>query len=626
MPNLAQRGLSRESVLHIFILFSFAVSQPLFDILAKYPEYFVAHQTTMGDLLILVLLFSALPPMAAVAMEWLAWRVNESVGRFSHLAGICLLVTAIVNPVAKTLPNSWNGLRILLAFVIGLFVAWVYDRFRHLRTLLTLLAPGILLFPAVFLLNERMQDAVSKDQPAETELVTNIRAVEVGSDVPIVMIILDELPITSLMNQHREIDAERFPAFGLLARSSTWYRNATTVADGTTFALPAVLTGRYPDRDKIPIYGHYPENLLAFLADDYRLSVHEAATEMTPSLSKTRKLSKPSDSQRRQQLISDAVIVYLHVVLPLKVTRWLPDISNNWEGFGRTTHFMHQRFLKALGSDRVDPWRETVGVAEVLGSKELILLHSLLPHSPFYFLPTGSSLDENSSIPNGGKGVWQDEELLKISFYRHLLQLGYVDRLLGEVLAGLERAGVYDDCMLVLMADHGISFRLGEPYRSLTPGNRADIMSVPLFIKLPGQSAGRIDDRDVELIDVFPTVADVLNIEGLAPMDGQSLLGTSFQERKEKRILKSDGQSWLTFPVDREDKYETLERQTKWFGMGADADGMFYPQVHGKALDALVASIREEVGAGDSRTAAAGFPGSTDGGTFSSGGNFPAAH
>ena len=37
-------------------------------------------------------------------------------------------------------------------------------------------------------------------------------------------------------------------------------------------------------------------------------------------------------------------------------------------------------------------------------------------------------------------------------------------------------------------------------------------MSVPLFIKLPGQTEGRIDDRNVESVDILPTIADVLGI------------------------------------------------------------------------------------------------------------------
>src|SRR5262249_39630658 len=63
---------------------------------------------------------------------------------------------------------------------------------------------------------------------------------------PVVMVVLDELRGTSLMNDRRQIDAEWFPHFAELAHRSTWYRNATTVHHETRFAVPALLSGRLP--------------------------------------------------------------------------------------------------------------------------------------------------------------------------------------------------------------------------------------------------------------------------------------------------------------------------------------------------------------------------------------------
>ena len=45
----------------------------------------------------------------------------------------------------------------------------------------------------------------------------------------IVMVVFDELPLTSLMGPGERIDASRYPAFGRLARDATWYRRATAV-------------------------------------------------------------------------------------------------------------------------------------------------------------------------------------------------------------------------------------------------------------------------------------------------------------------------------------------------------------------------------------------------------------
>ena len=44
------------------------------------------------------------------------------------------------------------------------------------------------------------------------------------------------------------IDAVRYPNFARLAQKATWYPRATTVADYTTDAVPAILTGRNESR------------------------------------------------------------------------------------------------------------------------------------------------------------------------------------------------------------------------------------------------------------------------------------------------------------------------------------------------------------------------------------------
>jgi hypothetical protein len=61
-------------------------------------------------------------------------------------------------------------------------------------------------------------------------------------------------------------------------------------------------------------------------------------------------------------------------------------------------------------------------------------------------------------------------------------------------------------------ADHGASFVSGQPRR---PANRADvgvIAPVPLFVKVPGQREGRVDDRAVRTIDVLPTIAKAADV------------------------------------------------------------------------------------------------------------------
>ncbi len=96
------------------------------------------------------------------------------------------------------------------------------------------------------------------------------------------------------------------------------------------------------------------------------------------------------------------------------------------------------------------------------------------------------------------------------AYQRHLLQVGYADRLLGDLLERLRDTGMYDRSLVVVTADHGMSFREGESGRVASQANLEDIAFVPLFVKQPGQERGEVVDHHVETIDVLPTIAEVL--------------------------------------------------------------------------------------------------------------------
>jgi hypothetical protein len=106
---------------------------------------------------------------------------------------------------------------------------------------------------------------------------------------------------------------------------------------------------------------------------------------------------------------------------------------------------------------------------------------------------------------------------------RHLVQLQHTDTLVAQALADLRANGIYDDALVIVTADHGIGFVGEEPLRAISERNHAQVMWTPLFVKLPGQSEGAVDDRPTETIDVVPTIADVLDVEIPWPVDGVSV-------------------------------------------------------------------------------------------------------
>ena len=97
------------------------------------------------------------------------------------------------------------------------------------------------------------------------------------------------------------------------------------------------------------------------------------------------------------------------------------------------------------------------------------------------------------------------------------------DSMFGEFLAELKARGQYDNSYLIVAADHGESLDNGFVGHS-GPSVLEDITHVPFIIHPPGnQEQKRINTLGAN-IDITPTILDLLGIEKLASMMGESLL------------------------------------------------------------------------------------------------------
>jgi arylsulfatase A-like enzyme/Flp pilus assembly protein TadD len=103
-------------------------------------------------------------------------------------------------------------------------------------------------------------------------------------------------------------------------------------------------------------------------------------------------------------------------------------------------------------------------------------------------------------------------------------EVASADRIVGELFAELDRLGVYDKAIVILLSDHGEGLgQHGEEEHGVLL--YASTLHVPLILKLPeARFAGRAVAAPAQLIDVFPTVAGLLGLEPPAPLSGSSLL------------------------------------------------------------------------------------------------------
>jgi len=124
-----------------------------------------------------------------------------------------------------------------------------------------------------------------------------------------------------------------------------------------------------------------------------------------------------------------------------------------------------------------------------------------------------------NGIPKGKEPF--SEELQRNLIHGYYACVSYMDAQLGKILQKLKETGLDKNTVVVLWGDHG--WKLGEHGMWCKHTNFELDTHVPLIIKVPGQDAFE-SDSFAELIDIYPTLADICNLEAPANIQGESLM------------------------------------------------------------------------------------------------------
>src|SRR6266508_4469995 len=193
----------------LLALSSFAVAQPLFDLLGKNPEFFAVRGSSSREIVTFALALTFVLPAVLLGAEALGSAAHPQLGRVAHLSFVGGLAALIALQAVKR-AGLTGSVAIAAAAVLAAVGVVAYARTRVVPAVLTVLAPAALFF--------------------------------------------DELSTVGLMDAQQQVDAKRFPNFADLARHSTWFRSARSDHPHSEQADPAILTGRFPQPDRLPIF------------------------------------------------------------------------------------------------------------------------------------------------------------------------------------------------------------------------------------------------------------------------------------------------------------------------------------------------------------------------------------
>lgn len=546
------------------------MAQPLYDLLARNPEFFAVRGTSLGETVLFASVVSLGAPLLLVAAMFVTSLLVGSWWRWLYAAIVTLLVGALVLNAVKTVPLPAASLA-AVALLTGVLVAWALQKWAALQVWSKLLAVSAIVVPLIFFLRVPAATWGGGGGAATLEVPPP------EHPVPVVVVVFDELALVSLLGPDGTIDAKSFPNFATLAEQATWYPLATTMSDFTTLAIPSLLSGRIALQHQQPSLADHRDNLFTLLAPYYKIVAQESLTRLCPSTVCTQ--YREPLFRRMRALCEDLGLAFLHIVLPATWGAKLPPVDQTWKDFGvreraantaqARDRRWHELFREQARGNRAADFLHFLSRIDERGSPTLYYYASYLPHIPFEYTPSGLlySLD-GDPVGMVKPGYWGDDEWAVLQDQqRHLLQVGFVDRQLGLLVRRLREVGLYDRALLVVTADHGVSFEPEGARRELQSMNFAEILAVPLFVKWPEQRRGRRNDRPVELVDVLPTILSTVGID--VPTEGRSLLSPATRDHQHRVAPRYRAQGTIVrFSSDelRSAIDEAVRRKVQRFG------------------------------------------------------------
>ena len=532
------RGRLR-SFAEILGLTGLAVTQPLLDVLGRAPELFLFRDATRADVVVVALVVALVP-------AFVLWLVVQAIGlagdRYRRIAQDVVIGGLLLGLGLVALGRLVDDQPVLViagavAVAGGLLAA--YLRSSMVADVLAFSALATIAYVGVFLLASPVGDVVTSQHvdAAEIGVVREPRSV--------VFLQFDEWPLRTLVNADGRIDPGLYPNLAAFSEDSTWFRNTTTVSTSTTTAVPAILTGRDPTSAAAPVASEYPESLFTLLASRFDLDVIESVTRICPSNLCDGDLV---DSPLAESSSSDSEAVPVaddEPDRPSPILDLLGDAARAWRTMAdpRGDEVSPEATLvedvtapttvpgagaaideavdeaRSEGAADENEWGLTgLPVLSVESTSDLLtsierdepptlhFLHVLLPHVPYRFLPSGHAYDDIGAMAARGEfdtnpDISDDPAAIALQEQRLILQAGYVDAYIGQVLDRLRETHLYEDTIVVVAADHGVGLTPGGPRRMVSAEDEEafpDVLYVPLLIKAPGLEAGEISDADAD--------------------------------------------------------------------------------------------------------------------------------
>lgn len=123
-----------------------------------------------------------------------------------------------------------------------------------------------------------------------------------------------------------------------------------------------------------------------------------------------------------------------------------------------------------------------------------------------------------------------DSAMVRQHIHGYYASLSYVDAQIGRFIEGLKERGMYEESLIVLAGDHG--WFLGEHQLWSKHANFREALRTALMIKFPGNARKGASSLLVELVELYPSLADILQLSPPGHLEAASFLPALEDEKR----------------------------------------------------------------------------------------------
>jgi hypothetical protein len=355
---------------------------------------------------------------------------------------------------------------------------------------------------------------------------------------PVTFILLDELPLANILKEPGIINKERFPGFYELSKVTTFYPFTTANSGYTDFSVPSILTGKYPeqvDQIKTPrVNYNFPNNFINLLSSHYTVSAAEIVTDFCEQPKCVNPINGNENSFYANFIFDDLRIVLNASLLPnSEVRKKYPKLGIAWGNF-RDSKLEDENEIESVS--RLAEFDKLLNKNFESTVKTFDFIHVLFPHPPYEYLPSGMRIDYSRALELNAEA--QDLTMHSLEIHQaNIFQLKYLDQYIYRIAKKIESD--LKDHIVVITSDHGVSFQKNKSFRgglkefANDSKTMASVMYVPLFIHWPKSEGGETILKNVQLIDIYPTIIQELGIENnLLEKESDGILLNSKEEHE----------------------------------------------------------------------------------------------